>query len=70
MKVDIFNTDRRYNVIYADPPWTYGGGANNKTFRVAKAHYPVMKTKDICKLPVQDLASENCILFLWITPPC
>ena len=23
MKVDIFNTDRKYDVIYADPPWAY-----------------------------------------------
>ena len=21
MKVDIFNTDKKYNIIYADPPW-------------------------------------------------
>ena len=23
MKVDIYNTDKRYNIIYADPPWQY-----------------------------------------------
>ena len=23
MKVDIFNTDKKYNIIYADPPWSY-----------------------------------------------
>ena len=29
MKIDISNTDKKYDVIYADPPWTYkqsGGG--------------------------------------------
>lgn len=29
MKVDIFDTNKKYNVIYADPPWEYkqsGGG--------------------------------------------
>lgn len=29
MKVDIFDADKKYNVIYADPPWEYkqsGGG--------------------------------------------
>ena len=29
MKVDIFDVDKRYDVIYADPPWEYkqsGGG--------------------------------------------
>lgn len=24
MEVDIFRTNRKYNVIYADPPWKYG----------------------------------------------
>lgn len=23
MKVDIHNTDKKYNIIYADPPWTF-----------------------------------------------
>ena len=23
MKIDIFNTDKKYNIIYADPPWSY-----------------------------------------------
>ena len=23
MKVDIYNTDKKYNIIYADPPWSY-----------------------------------------------
>ena len=23
MFIDIFNTERKYNIIYADPPWTF-----------------------------------------------
>lgn len=23
MVVDIYNTDKKYNIIYADPPWEY-----------------------------------------------
>ena len=23
MVVDIYNTDKKYNIIYADPPWIY-----------------------------------------------
>lgn len=23
MKIDIYNTDKKYNIIYADPPWAY-----------------------------------------------
>ena len=56
----------KYNIIYADPPWKYWGG------RVKGAginHYPVMELKDICNLPVSDLAAEDCLLFLWTTFP-
>lgn len=23
MKIDITNTNKKYNIIYADPPWSY-----------------------------------------------
>lgn len=29
MKVDIYNTDKKYNIIYADPPWTYKDKRND-----------------------------------------
>ena len=49
MIVDIYTTDKKYNVIYADPPWKYktwteGGGT-------AEKHYPTMKLDDIIKNP-------------------
>lgn len=28
-----------------------------------------MNIDDICNLPVKNIASENCILFLWVTFP-
>ena len=45
MKVDIYNTDKKYNIIYADPPWHY------RTWRdgqgTAEKHYPTMKIEEI-----------------------
>ena len=35
----------------------------------ANAHYSTMKNKDICNLPISEIADENCILFLWATFP-
>lgn len=68
MTVDIFNTEKKYNIIYADPPWKYGGGKNKNTFQgLASVYYPTMKTEEICKLPIP--AAEDSILFLWVTPP-
>lgn len=70
MKVDIFDTDKKYNIIYADPPWKYGGGKNKNTFQgLASVHYSTMKTGEICTLPIDKIAAENSVLFLWVTPP-
>lgn len=56
----------KYNIIYADPPWKYQGGAVKGA---GCNHYPVMELKDICVLPVADLAADDCLLFLWTTFP-
>lgn len=40
MKVDIFNTKNKYQIIYADPPWEYKESGSGS--RVVKAHYPTM----------------------------
>lgn len=36
MEVDIFRTNRKYNVIYADPPWKYGSKEMEKNTAIAK----------------------------------
>lgn len=58
--------DKKYNIIYADPPWAYKdkGCRGN-----AAQHYPLMKDADICALPVQDIAADDCVLFMWATYP-
>lgn len=67
MKIDIYNTDKKYNIIYADPPWEYReSGSGN---RVVKAHYNTMNIKEICNLPVKKISAETSILFLWATFP-
>ena len=50
-------------MIYADPPWRYGG------WHLAERHYPTMALEDIKALPVAELADKDCALFLWITFP-
>lgn len=54
-----------YKTIYADPPWSEIGGGAIK--RGADRHYHVMRTKDICRVPVWDITSTNCHLYLWVT---
>lgn len=63
--IDIYTTDKRYNIIYADPAWDYWNGGNKNQ----SLHYKTMSIDEICKLPVKDIADNNCILFLWVTYP-
>jgi site-specific DNA-methyltransferase (adenine-specific) len=64
--VDIFNTDKKYSIIYADPPWSYN---DKKCNGACELHYQTMKIDDICALPVERIAEKDCVLFLWATYP-
>ncbi len=59
-----------YEVIYADPPWSYATPmfTKEKVTHITDI-YPTMTLEDIKKLPVQELAAENCMLFMWATSP-
>lgn len=54
-----------YQTIMADPPWIERGGGKIK--RGADRHYPLMKTRDICALPVGLWAAPNAHCYLWVT---
>ena len=58
--------NKRYSVIYADPPWSY---RNKGTRRAADRHSSTMSIEDIKALPVDEIAAEDCVLFLWATFP-
>lgn len=62
---------KRYQIIYADPPWKYNSRANHKTrFRGgACGHYDLMSMKEICALPIKDIVADNAALLLWTTFP-
>lgn len=60
--------DKKFSVLYADPPWAYSDKASAGK-RGACHKYAVMSMQDICALPVADIAAEDCALFLWVTPP-
>ncbi len=59
-------TDAKYQIIYADPPWSYADQGCQGTMA---NHYKGMKIKDICSLPVNDITTKDCVLFLWATYP-
>jgi len=63
--------NKKYNIIYADPPWDYGNTKNHngEFWGMADKHYSVMKLPDIKSLPLQNITSDDCYLFLWATSP-
>ena len=64
-QIDIYKTDYKFQIIYADPPWSYWeSGEKNQSL-----HYQTMSIDDIKRLPIHRITDENCILFLWITFP-
>lgn len=65
--VDIFTTDKRYRVIYADPPWSYNDKQDTGMLGGAVKHYTTMTLKGICQLPIP--AEKDAVLFLWVTSP-
>lgn len=70
MKVDIYNTEKKYSVIYADPPWHYDAWKNRNG--IAENHYNTMKIEEIIEMKdtIQKISDKNCVLFLWVTFPC
>ena len=61
---DGWPTGRKYNVIYADPPWAYKDAGH-----LQKPGYPTQSLSWICNLPVADIAAPDCCLIMWAVSP-
>jgi len=59
---------KKYNIIYADPPWNLQYLKETKRgINVYDLPYQTMSLKDICELKVTEICEANAILFLWVT---
>lgn len=67
-KQDLKPGEKKYRIIYADPPWKYGNNMP-EYFGDAQDHYLLMDTADICAMPVRDIAENDAVLFMWTTSP-
>lgn len=68
--LDALVSPRRFQIIYADPPWWYAMRLNGNTkFGRGAGYYQLMKTHEICSLPVQNICEDQAVLFLWATFP-
>ena len=55
--------DKKYQVIYADPPWKYDF-CPSKYFAI-ESQYNTMELEDIKKLPIK--TTKDAVLYLWAT---
>ncbi len=60
--------NKKYNIIYADPPWTFGSKAyqdSGREFDKLETHYSTMSITDIMNLEIP--SHNNCACFMWTT---
>lgn len=63
---------KKYNIIYADPAWSYYNDSTAKpdctTIKgMRRPPYQVMSSSEIMSLPIEELADDDAILFIWTT---
>ena len=62
--------DKKYKIIYADPPWEYEDKlTGGKVWGSVENHYDTMTDEEIKNLPITTICDKDCILFLWGTWP-
>ena len=59
---------KKYDVIYADPPWQYKDKAHDGK-RGVQYQYETLSINELMQLPVSSIANTNCVLFMWVTAP-
>lgn len=61
---------KKYNIIYADPPWQFGSKKyqdNNRDFdRLESNHYNTMTIEQMKKLLIKNITYQDAICFMWV----
>ncbi len=55
----------KFDVIYADPPWSYSEVPYFKKSLAIQYKYPTLKKKDLFNIDVESIAKKDCWLFVW-----
>lgn len=59
---------KKYQIIYADPPWSYNDKMSGHSFSLDH-EYETQSAQWISRLDVRSISEETCCLFLWVTSP-
>ena len=58
--------DKKYQIIYADPPWETKYFKENREGQLSRRlPYTIMSDNQIIKLPIKNIVADDAILFLW-----
>lgn len=59
---------KKYQIIYADPPWSYNDKMSGHSFSLD--HEYITQHKNwIQALPISDICDKDAVLFLWVVSP-
>ena len=58
-----------FDVILADPPWSFSGNSAARPGRNVRRHYATMTVAEVAAMPVREIAAPRALLLLWITVP-
>ena len=61
--------NKKYGVIYADPPWSFKTYSDKGKDRSPEKHYSVLGLGDIISLPIDRIAKDNAVLLMWVIDP-
>jgi N6-adenosine-specific RNA methylase IME4 len=59
----------KFATIYADPAWNFVTYSDKGAGRSPEQHYQTMTVDDICALPIDAVAADDCALFMWAVDP-
>ena len=61
--------NKKYGVVYADPPWQFKTRSDKGKDKSPEKHYPVMSLADICAMNVSEIAKPDSVLLMWVCDP-
>jgi N6-adenosine-specific RNA methylase IME4 len=61
---------KKYQVIYADPPWSFRVWSNRGKGRSAENHYQTQTIDNLCRMNIATITGPDAVLMLWATFPC
>lgn len=62
--------EKKYDLIYADPPWQYKVWSKKGAGRSAESHYKTQSLDFLKGMNIGALCKPDCALFMWATFPC